>query len=221
MQKKSLILVVAVLILVGGVVFVWQKNLQQDIRTSSVVKTVDKENEPANSSNTSGLKTYKNTQLGFEFNYPEEWTLREVNQSADSDIHPDWIFRYVVLQNSKENFKVILGVKDKDETSVHSRSWTTGIPAGEFQDAGKVSVDGGFAQKRRLVYSGSINNYKDEIQLVWYCEPEENVQQKDCKNFSLSKNKSAFVGISNDVEVIDWQGAEETVDSLLQSLHIL
>lgn len=43
MQKKLLISVVAILILLGGVVLLWQKNLQQGVQTSPVVKTEDTE----------------------------------------------------------------------------------------------------------------------------------------------------------------------------------
>jgi hypothetical protein len=47
MQNKLLISAVAILILLGGVIFVWQKNLQQNAQTLSMVKTEDKGDKTA------------------------------------------------------------------------------------------------------------------------------------------------------------------------------
>lgn len=87
MQKKLLISAVVALVLIGGVVFVWQKKTSQEvfqIEPKEEVKII--ENTETNDTDTSNWKTYQNDEFGFEVKYPDVW---EVNiQSSTGSLLP-------------------------------------------------------------------------------------------------------------------------------------
>jgi hypothetical protein len=69
MQKKHLILVLVVLILVAGGVLVWSKKVSQEVSRGEV-KNIDTGTDMVG---TSDWKTYRNEQIGIQFDYPSFW----------------------------------------------------------------------------------------------------------------------------------------------------
>jgi hypothetical protein len=74
MQKKFVLLVLIVLIIVAGGVFVWNKKMNQEVPKNSLkeeVKTA--ENTDTNNVDTSDWKTYRNEKYGYSMRYPKGW----------------------------------------------------------------------------------------------------------------------------------------------------
>lgn len=104
MPKKLLISVVAILILLGGAIFVWQKktietqNLpesQENVQSSDEEKemqskTLDDllaqaEEVQLSKVDTAGWLTYRDEKLGIEFMYPKGWEVRSVVYTENGD----------------------------------------------------------------------------------------------------------------------------------------
>lgn len=122
MQKKLLILVVVALILIGGVVFVWQKKTGQEMSQGEPKEEVKiAENTSVNDIDTSNWRTYRNEEYGIEFEYPsdEKWKLEEVDYSQDSSLpyYPEKSINVFFSQNSLSSLenaseRLTLSLKD-------------------------------------------------------------------------------------------------------------
>lgn len=129
MQKKLVIAAVAALILLGGVIFVWQKKMTQ-IQNLPVP---EQNKEDMQSIDTSDWKTYKNDQLGIQFSYPKEWKLEskvETNQSVISITSPD-----ILGQN--ETHKKCCGA----DISFYSYSSIADVPGNQYHVQAKTLDD--------------------------------------------------------------------------------
>lgn len=105
-QKKSFLFIL--FLFVGLLAFVGfilnrqysQKPLSQNLPPSSVAPTTSS-SSPAQATSTIRTKTYRNTEFGFEFQYPADWTFHEntfgspfsrfnlVGASPEENGHPD------------------------------------------------------------------------------------------------------------------------------------
>lgn len=226
MQKKSIVITIIAIILlaIGAGVWKWEKikikkqeqAKNQQIQQEEAIKEEEKKNQENAEIDMSDWKTYRNKELGFEFTYPRKWTIEELSIPSDSSgVHPDWIFRYLSIKGA--NFTIVFGVKDAvKEKNVQSRSWRTGIPAGIFVKKGTIHIGDGLAEKRYLIYK---NDTEPHIQLVWYCNLGEDVEK--CNNFSIGKNKTAFVEIEAiDSNTASWNEIEIEVENMLKSVRV-
>lgn len=166
-------------------------------------------------------KIYQNRQSKFLFRYPGDWTVEEVDEIADSEIHPDWHFRFVVLKTP--DFSISIGVKNQSETSLQIQPGRTGIPAGDFEKGKAIAVAQGMAEKQYLVYRDSENGIEKETQMLWYCKKNNSVARISgpCDNFSIGKGRVAFVGVDalgNTMSEEAWNNIEKQVDTVLASL---
>lgn len=76
MQKKLLILALAVLILVAGGVLLWEKKTGQEVPQSEV------KNTDISNVDTSDWKTYRNSVHNFSFKYPKDWMAEEYSDKS-------------------------------------------------------------------------------------------------------------------------------------------
>lgn len=69
---------IVILLVIGGGYFVWSKKIKKDIKLDVVANNVIED--------TSGWKTYINSQYGFEFKYPQDWIYSDdINFSYTSE----------------------------------------------------------------------------------------------------------------------------------------
>ena len=100
MKQSSIIIIIGIL-LIAGVVWVWQKDTETDGITPTPPTPVEPTEpveptppqEPDSVQVPEGWKTYRNTELGFELAYPGEWFLYDretfVKDNGGENFNPD------------------------------------------------------------------------------------------------------------------------------------
>jgi len=221
---SALVVLVAILA-IGGWLWYGKMKEKPTLPVSGQVNRSDVKQDTiqteSKTQNTSTLKTYRNDAAGFEFEYPKDWNLTEMSSPSDpSFAHPEWVFRYLSIE--APNFTVSLGIKDATkEENIQPRPWRTGIPSGDFEKRGVVTIGNGLAERRYLVYRDSQGSH---IPFVWYCKPEANMNW--CNNFSIGKGKVAFVEVLAKGDqytgqgTASWDDIQKDVETVLGSIKI-
>lgn len=130
MQKKYLISIVVVLVLVAGGILLWQKRTVQNVvqnEPKEEVKII--ENTDTNKVDTSDWKTYQNEEYGFEMKYPAWFANFESGE----------IFEGTTLKNS--SFKINSG--GHFEYNVWENM--NNVPASELIDQKYMEYSGGWS----------------------------------------------------------------------------
>ena len=100
MQKKLLILALAILVLFGGGVLLWQKKISQ----KTVINQPQEEVRVSETSDTADWKTYHNEEFGFELKYPSTFDLSENNEW--SQLSPFFQVMFSDKKNPSVSFQV-------------------------------------------------------------------------------------------------------------------
>ncbi len=205
-----------------------QENQAQSVAENSNQQNALPKNQDASNEAAVGWSVYQGGKYSFQ--YPNDWTVKEVNESLVSN---EIVNRFVSIENPDKTFRVEIGVKNPDEKNVVPRNYRTGVPVGDFKRAEKnLSIGGGSAEKRYLVYSPwedivssdgktktSVQSKNMHVQLVWFCKP--SMSLKICDNFLLGNGDEAFVEVDGDweMETTQWNIAESTFDKILSSFQ--
>ncbi len=126
MDKRLFIILFALVILLVGGYFAWQKQQSVTTPTPVVTEPVVKEPVPAPTEepiDTSDWKTYRNEEYGFEFKYPKEWAIKKTTTPAVFYLRSEK-FQPVFLGNlaSGEPFYSDGEIKVEIFTNVHNLS---------------------------------------------------------------------------------------------------
>ncbi|KKT41258.1 MAG: hypothetical protein UW30_C0010G0014 [Candidatus Giovannonibacteria bacterium GW2011_GWA2_44_13b] len=159
----GIVIVLAVLAIVGGGYFYYQKNikLQENAPTGkSQVQDFEKNTEkttPTNSQiDTSTWKTYRNEKYGFEVKYPSNWQISERNMEG---LNP-----FVVLGNPLEGLKVfVIYIFFKpNPNKLSSEDYVSGVldkSDKEFQKTG-IGVNLNEYRPEPIVINSGITGYR-------------------------------------------------------------
>lgn len=181
MPKKLLISAVAILILLGGIVFVWQKNLQQDVQTSPGVKTDQHNAYPQHIEAISvnvdevwynipeyGIRMRLNKEFAEDLLYRfvheknirnEEWDTVYLSLKKLGEVAPG-CEEYGILGRNKGNLKEMKKMEDQLDVYVSSRL-DSYVQAGEYYyswiSSQEVCWDSNLEQKVREVFPGKYD----------------------------------------------------------------
>jgi len=82
-----------------------------------------------------GWKTYTNDEIGYKLQYPNDWTIKEIDEYNDTILSQ---VKYIVISPPDKNFFLHWGIKGKNDSfAVTDR---TGIGSGDFKKDGKISI---------------------------------------------------------------------------------
>ncbi len=90
---------------------------------------------------TADWKAYTNKDYGFSLRYPANWTLQERPKYANQ---PDYVYL------NQGNIRLVIGLKRPNDDF----PFRTGVPGGDFQEAGTIKFLGQELSKRLLVAEG-------------------------------------------------------------------
>ncbi len=231
-SKKMMVgIIIVIIALIAGGWFwyasVQEKQAQIEQKQAEVKQQVEEDvqvTEPVDATTTvinmdmSHWETYRNEKYGYEFKYPKNWVLKEVNELNIEGRKP-FYERYVSIQSPDETLYIGIGVKNVNEDDVLNRAWRTGIPEGYFHRADTLTlVANDSAEKRYLIYKTGNESF---IQLVWLCKPGGDVTL-NCDSFSLGKGKVGFIEMDGKwmTDSDQWHAAEEILDMIVASIYL-
>lgn len=115
MSKKPLFLV-ALILLIGGVVFVWMKKQEKSVVPvpNNPNPTETKQEENPSPTDTAGWITYRNEEIGIQFDYPNSWG--DINVSKEAGCVDYYAAEVVIPNDLKEScFHITLSASSFDK----------------------------------------------------------------------------------------------------------
>ena len=109
-MKKSIIIIgiIIILTLIGGVVWYWQKYQGASIKgQGNDGQSSDVGNQQSEIINTKDWQTYRNEEYGFNFKYPQEWQVENLNKRSIG------VFPFGKIQGIEYNGDVVFFIRDR------------------------------------------------------------------------------------------------------------
>lgn len=153
MKKQQLYILIGIgIILIGGVVLVWQKRANQELpqKQSQKQEQNEQQNKEQQAVDIGDWKIYQDKKYGFEVKYPKDWEIKEEGANAFGG---EWLVIVV-----KDNYKVNM--------QVNRRVLTDGDPLRWIKDnAVDNSIGGGQKLEVEEFLQGNPNVYAFHIKL--------------------------------------------------------